>query len=157
MLYPWISPIALCILIFLPAATKSSPPEETPPNILLILTDDQGYHDVSYYGTEDLQTPHIDQIAAEGMRFDNFYANCPVCSPTRAALLTGRYQDYVGVLGVIRTHADNNWAIWTLKLLCYPSNSKWQAIIRRSLVNGIWGWNLLTHQWNGALTTFMAG
>lgn len=43
------------------------------------------------------------------MRFDNFYANCPVCSPTRAALLTGRYQDYVGVPGVIRTYEDNNW------------------------------------------------
>ncbi len=78
------------------------------PNILLIFTDDQGYHDVSYYGTEDLQTPNIDQIAKAGMRFDNFYANCPVCSPTRAALLTGHYQDYVGVPGVIRTHADNN-------------------------------------------------
>lgn len=79
------------------------------PNILLIFTDDQGYHDVSYYGTKDLQTPHIDQIAEAGMRFDNFYANCPVCSPTRAALLTGRYQDYVGVPGVIRTYEDNNW------------------------------------------------
>jgi arylsulfatase A-like enzyme len=79
------------------------------PNILLIFTDDQGYHDVSYYGTDDLQTPNIDQIAEAGMRFDNFYANCPVCSPTRAALLTGRYQDYVGVPGVIRTYEDNNW------------------------------------------------
>ena len=78
------------------------------PNILLIFTDDQGYHDVSYYGTEYLQTPNIDQIAEAGMRFDNFYANCPVCSPTRAALLTGRYQDYVGVPGVIRTYEDNN-------------------------------------------------
>ncbi|MDF9799617.1 arylsulfatase A-like enzyme [Catalinimonas alkaloidigena] len=110
MLYHWITPLAFCLsLIFFPLHTEQNPPEETPPNILLILTDDQGYHDVSYYGTEDLQTPNIDQIAAEGMRFDNFYANCPVCSPTRAALLTGRYQDYVGVPGVIRTHADNNW------------------------------------------------
>jgi len=79
------------------------------PNILLIITDDQGYHDVSYYGTEDIRTPHIDSLAADGMQFDRFYANCPVCSPTRAALLTGRYQDYVGVPGVIRTHANNSW------------------------------------------------
>jgi len=79
------------------------------PNILLILTDDQGYHDVSYYGTKDIHTPNIDQIVASGMRFDNFYANAPVCSPTRAALLTGRYQDYVGVPGVIRTNRENNW------------------------------------------------
>ena len=79
------------------------------PNILLIITDDPGYHDVSYYGTEDIRTPHIDSLAADGIRFDRFYANCPVCSPTRAALLTGRYQDYVGVPGVIRTHTNNSW------------------------------------------------
>ncbi len=79
------------------------------PNILFILTDDQGYHDVSYYGTNDLKTPNIDAIAGSGMRFDNFYANSTVCSPTRAAILTGRYQDRVGVPGVIRTFSDDNW------------------------------------------------
>lgn len=79
------------------------------PNILFILTDDQGYHDVSYYGTEDLKTPNIDAIASSGMRFDNFYANSTVCSPTRAAILTGRYQDRVGVPGVIRTFPEDNW------------------------------------------------
>ena len=79
------------------------------PNILLILTDDQGYHDVSYYGTEDIQTPNIDNIVSSGMRFDNFYSNSPVCSPTRAALMTGQYQDYVGVPGLIRTVPEDNW------------------------------------------------
>jgi len=79
------------------------------PNVLIILTDDQGYHDVSYYGTTDLKTPNIDALQSDGMRFDNFYANCPVCSPTRASLLTGRYPDHVGVPGVIRTHAKNSW------------------------------------------------
>ena len=98
------------LLSFGPLSAQSGKSGAPPrPNILLILTDDQGYHDVSYYGTKDLRTPHTDQLANEGMRFDNFYANCPVCSPTRAALLTGRYQDYVGVPGVIRTHADNSW------------------------------------------------
>ena len=105
--------LLLLIVTLLPLrALRTQPSGATPPprpNILLILTDDQGYHDVSYYGTPDIQTPHTDQLATEGMRFDNFYANCPVCSPTRAALLTGRYQDYVGVPGVIRTHADNSW------------------------------------------------
>jgi arylsulfatase A-like enzyme len=94
------------------------------PNILLIFTDDQGYYDVSYYGTEDLQTPNIDQIAEAGMRFDNFYANCPVCSPTRAALLTGRYQDYVGVPGVIRTYKDNNWGYLDPKATLLPEQLK---------------------------------
>lgn len=95
---------------------QADPSEEDPvtkikdqPNILLILTDDQGYHDVSYYGTEDLQTPNIDALRADGIRFDNFKANCPVCSPTRASLMSGRYPDMVGVPGVIRTHKENNW------------------------------------------------
>ena len=83
--------------------------EVTPPNILVILADDLGYGDLSCYGGRDIRTPHLDRLAAEGMRFTNFYANCPVCSPTRAALLSGRYQDLVGVPGVIRTHAHNNW------------------------------------------------
>ena len=79
------------------------------PNILIILVDDLGYGDLSSYGATDLKTPHIDRLMAAGMRFDNFYANCPVCSPTRAALLSGRYPDMVGVPGVIRTHITNNW------------------------------------------------
>jgi len=79
------------------------------PNIVVILVDDLGYGDLSSYGAEDLKTPHIDNLVAAGMRFDNFYANCPVCSPTRASLLTGRYPDMVGVPGVIRTHLTSNW------------------------------------------------
>ena len=79
------------------------------PNVLLILVDDLGYGDLGYMGADDMRTPHLDRLAASGMTFTNFYANCPVCSPTRAALLTGRYQDLVGVPGVIRTHPRNNW------------------------------------------------
>jgi len=81
----------------------------TKPNIVMILTDDQGYGDLSSYGAKDLKTPHTDALMAAGVRMDNFYANCPVCSPTRAALLTGRYPDMVGVPGVIRTHKRSNW------------------------------------------------
>lgn len=84
-------------------------PADSPPNILIILTDDQGYHDVSYYGTDDIQTPNIDRLVSGGMRLDRFYANSPVCSPTRAALMSGQYQDYVGVPGLIRTNPDNSW------------------------------------------------
>ena len=79
------------------------------PNIVVIIVDDLGYGDLSSYGAKDLRTPHIDSLMAAGMRFDSFYANCPVCSPTRAALLSGRYQELVGVPGVVRTHAPNNW------------------------------------------------
>jgi arylsulfatase A-like enzyme len=85
---------------------------ETPqrrPNIVVILADDLGYGDLSCYGGEDIRTPHVDRLLSSGMRFDNFYANCPVCSPTRASLLTGRYPELVGVPGVIRTHAEHSW------------------------------------------------
>jgi len=96
----------------LPGARRLAAEEKTPmsrPNILMILVDDLGYGDLSSYGAEDLSTPHVDALVAGGMRFDNFYANCPVCSPTRAALLTGRPPALVGVPGVIRTHLRNNW------------------------------------------------
>ncbi|MEX2579536.1 MAG: sulfatase-like hydrolase/transferase [Verrucomicrobiales bacterium] len=79
------------------------------PNILLIYTDDHGYGDVSAYGETDVRTPNIDRIAEEGMLFTDMRANCTVCSPSRAALLTGRHQDRAGVPGVIRTHPENSW------------------------------------------------
>jgi len=81
----------------------------TPPNILLILVDDLGYGDLSSYGAQDLETPNIDDLVRRGMKWTSFYANCPVCSPTRAALLSGRFPDVVGVPGVIRTHSRNSW------------------------------------------------
>lgn len=79
------------------------------PNIVMILVDDLGYGDLSSFGATDLKSPAVDDLVAKGMRFDEFYANCPVCSPTRASLMTGRYPELVGVPGVIRTHAENNW------------------------------------------------
>ena len=62
------------------------------PNILFILADDLGYADVSCYGRRDLTTPNIDRIAAEGVRFTQAYANSAVCTASRVALITGRYQ-----------------------------------------------------------------
>ncbi len=70
------------------------------PNIVLILADDLGYGDLGCYGNKKVRTPNIDRMAAEGMRFTDFHANGPMCSPTRAALLTGRYQQRVGVTRV---------------------------------------------------------
>jgi arylsulfatase A-like enzyme len=97
--------LTCCVLLF--AAHALSAAER--PNILLIFTDDHGYGDVSTYHESDVRTPHIDGIATEGMLFTDMRANCTVCSPSRAALLTGRYADRVGVPGVIRTHAENSW------------------------------------------------
>ena len=79
------------------------------PNILIILADDLGYGDLSINGGKDIQTPNIDRLFERGMKFTNFYANCTVCSPTRASLMTGRYPDLAGVPGVIRTNETNSW------------------------------------------------
>ncbi|MCF7973278.1 MAG: sulfatase-like hydrolase/transferase, partial [Phycisphaerae bacterium] len=69
---------------------------QTRPNIIVILTDDQGWGDLSMNGNVNLATPHIDSLARDGVSFDRFYV-CPVCSPTRAEFLTGRYHPRSGV------------------------------------------------------------
>ena len=79
------------------------------PNFLIILADDHGYGDVSAYHDSDVRTPNIDRIGKEGLLFTAMRANCTVCSPSRAALLTGRYADRVGVPGVIRTKPEDSW------------------------------------------------
>src|SRR5690554_8031303 len=66
------------------------------PNIILIMTDDQGWGDLSINGNKNLHTPNIDLLAEEGVRFNHFYVS-PVCSPTRAEFLTGRYHPRSGV------------------------------------------------------------
>ncbi|MBV6644637.1 MAG: sulfatase [Cyclobacteriaceae bacterium] len=67
------------------------------PNFVLIVTDDQGYADLGCFGSDDLQTPHLDTLAASGARFTQWYANSPVCAPSRAALMTGLYPHRAGV------------------------------------------------------------
>ncbi|MCA9038819.1 MAG: sulfatase-like hydrolase/transferase [Planctomycetaceae bacterium] len=98
--------INLTLLILLPICSAA---DVSRPNILWIVADDLGYGDLGCYGATDMRTPALDQLAGEGMRFTNFYANCPVCSPTRASLMTGCYPDRVGVPGVIRTYPQENW------------------------------------------------
>ena len=66
------------------------------PNLVVILTDDQGYHDVGFNGCTDIPTPHLDRLAADGVKFTDGYVSFPVCGPSRAGLLTGRYQDRFG-------------------------------------------------------------
>jgi arylsulfatase A len=82
------------------AAASVASPKNAPgrPNIVLIVADDLGGGDLSSYGAPDIRTPHIDSLARTGVRLTRFYANGPECSPTRCALLTGRYQQRVGGL-----------------------------------------------------------
>lgn len=74
------------------------------PNIILIMTDDQGYGDLSCMGATDFRTPHLDEMAREGARFTCMYSNSPVCSPSRASLLTGRYPGNAGVRAILAGH-----------------------------------------------------
>jgi arylsulfatase A-like enzyme len=66
------------------------------PNIVVIVADDQGYAEAGCYGNKDVPTPHMDSLARNGIRFTDGYVSCPVCSPTRAGLMTGRYQQRFG-------------------------------------------------------------
>lgn len=91
------------------------------PNIIVVLVDDLGYGDLSCQGmAKDIRTPNIDRLLNEGIRFTNFHANCPVSSPSRAALLTGRYPDRVGVPGVIRTHEEDSWGYLSPEAVLLP-------------------------------------
>ena len=81
----------------LPATLCRAARRNPKPNIVLIMADDLGYGDPGCYGNATNRTPHIDALAAEGLKFTDFHANGPVCSPTRAALLTGRYQQRIGI------------------------------------------------------------
>ena len=78
------------------------------PNIILIVADDLGYGDLSIFGNKNILTPNIDKLGEEGVVYTDFHSNGSVCSPTRAALLTGKYQQRVGVSGVItaKNHRD---------------------------------------------------
>ena len=78
-------------LIALACPLRGAPAEASRPNVIVILLDDFGWSDLACYGSKYYQTPNIDRLAAGGMRFTDAYAACPVCSPTRAALMTGKY------------------------------------------------------------------
>ena len=99
----------LILLTWLAVGLLSTNAFSEKPNILFIMVDDLGYGDLSSYGATDLQTPHIDGLMARSLRLNEFYANCPVCSPTRASFISGRYPDLVGVPGVIRTYQKDSW------------------------------------------------
>lgn len=97
--------LLLSVLMALPVFGE----EALRPNIVMILVDDLGSGDLSCLGAEDMETPALDGLFAQGIRFDQFYSNCTVCSPSRASLLSGRYPDAVGVPGVIRQDESDSW------------------------------------------------
>ncbi|QEG38456.1 sulfatase family protein [Roseimaritima ulvae] len=102
-------------------ATSVRAADSERPNVILILADDLGYGDLACQGAADIQTPHLDQLFAQGLTLERFYANCCVCSPTRASVMSGCYPDRVGVPGVIRTRAENSWGYFQLQRETLPS------------------------------------
>ncbi len=89
---------AVALLVAMGAATTTAPiaGANRKPNILLIVGDDMGYADIGVQGATDIRTPHLDALARQGVRFSSGYVSGPYCSPTRAALMTGRYQQRYG-------------------------------------------------------------
>lgn len=82
--------VGACVVGFMPLAFPAAAPTPPPPNVLIILADDLGWNQVGYHGTRWYETPNIDRIAREGIQFRHAYSAAPICSPTRAALLTGK-------------------------------------------------------------------
>jgi arylsulfatase A len=91
--------LALLTLVIGTCALRAQDGEK--PNIILIFADDLGYADIGSFGAKGFKTPHLDKMAAEGLRLTSFYTGCPVCSGSRAALLTGRHYQRVGVPAVM--------------------------------------------------------
>ncbi|VGO23531.1 sulfatase family protein [Pontiella sulfatireligans] len=113
--------VVTLVLHFYMAITVSTFANQTGrPNVLVIMVDDLGYGDLASFGAKDMRTPHIDRLMSEGMRFNEFYANCCVCSPTRAALLSGRYPEMVGIPGVVRTQPESNYGYLTPDSVMLP-------------------------------------
>jgi arylsulfatase A-like enzyme len=114
------------LTVFWVALTALGAPAQkpVPPNILVILTDDQGRGDYGAFGTPGLRTPAMDRLFREGMEWVHFRANSSVCSPTRAALMTGMYPDRAGVPGVIRTHGPNSWGALREDVTLLPERLK---------------------------------
>jgi arylsulfatase A-like enzyme len=132
-------------MVFAVCATLHLALAAAPPNIIVIMADDLGYGDLSSYGATDLHSPHIDRLVESGLKFTEFYANCPVCSPTRASFISGRYPELVGVPGVVRTHPENNWGELSLRIPTVASQLK-TAGYHTALI-GKWHLGLTERHW----------
>src|SRR5688572_25961265 len=87
------------LLLFLAFAASLASAAESRPNVIFILADDLGYGDVGCYGQKQIPTPNIDRLAAEGMRFTQFYAGSTVCAPSRNVLMTGQHTGHITIRG----------------------------------------------------------
>ena len=93
--------LMICLLIVLSLIVTEKTLHAAPPNVVLILMDDMGWRDVGFAGNDFVETPNLDRLASEGIRFTQAYASAPNCAPTRACLMSGQYTPRHGVFTVI--------------------------------------------------------
>ena len=112
----WVA-LLICTVSCAGAATR-------PPNIVFFLADDLGQRDLGTYGSTFYETPHLDRMARDGAKFTDAYAACPVCSPTRASILTGQWPQRTGITDYIAADNANGPEKWKRNTLFLPSPNK---------------------------------
>ena len=116
----WLSALLATVLVLAFSCAVERDAADRPPNFLVLLVDDLGWTDLGCYGSDFYLTPNIDQLAADGVRFTHGYAACTVCSPTRAALMTGMYPGRTNVTDWIPGHSRPRAPLrppeWTMRL-----------------------------------------
>ena len=99
--------VLIAVLLLSAGCSQQKKPDRSRPNVVVIFMDDMGYGDLASYGAIDYETPNLDRLAMEGMRFTNFYAAQAVCSASRAGLLTGCYPNRIGITGALMPWAKH--------------------------------------------------
>ena len=133
--------LGLCVVALL--ASLKAEAASRPPNIIFVLADDLGWAELGCYGNRFNETPHLDRLAKEGLRFTQAYAAAPVCSPYRAAFLTGQYPARVGILDYLRPNSENGLS---KKHITLP-----EMLRKNGYATGMIGkWHLSGYKYHGA-------
>jgi arylsulfatase A-like enzyme len=114
-------PVLFAFFLLLAVQTISFAAGPTRPNVVFFLVDDLGWRDLGCFGSTFYETPHVDRIAATGMKFTQAYAACPVCSPTRASILTGKYPQRTGITDYIAVSRVNQPEKWDRRTRLLPA------------------------------------
>ena len=114
--------LLLCVLGL--CASRAAAADGRPPNIVFFLADDLGQRDLGCYGSTFYETPHLDRLAKSGALFTDAYAACPVCSPTRASILTGLWPQRTGITDYIAASDANGPANWKRNTVLLPAPNR---------------------------------